>query len=75
MASIVPKKRKEGTSYYISQRYLDSDGVKKQCWIPCKDKDEARFLLDDVKRAEKEGVLYCRPAIEKYTQPPGPHCR
>lgn len=59
MASIVTKKRKSGTTYYIVQRYTDEDtGRMKQHWIPCRDRQEARLLLDDVREAEKVGRRY-----------------
>lgn len=48
MASIHSKKRKNSVKYYIVYRITGSDGKKQLKWYPCKDKNEARLLLDDV---------------------------
>ena len=60
MASIVKKKRKNGISYYISYRLVDSNGKRKQHWYPCKTKKEATLLLDEVEAAEKANILFVR---------------
>lgn len=61
MASITKKKRKTGTTYYITYRIPDADGKSKQIWLPCADKKEAVYLLDDVVAAEKDGRVYVKP--------------
>lgn len=58
MASIHSKKRKNSVKYYIVYRITGSDGKKQMKWYPCKDKNEARLLLDDVAQAEKEDREY-----------------
>ena len=58
MASIHTKKRKNSVKYYIVYRITGSDGKKHLKWYPCKDKNEARLLLDDVAQAEKEDREY-----------------
>jgi integrase len=58
MASIYTKKRKNGTTYYIAQRYVNAEGKVSQHNIRCTNLREAQLLLDDVKAAEKEGRKY-----------------
>jgi len=68
MASIIKKKLKRSTKYYISHRYTEETGRKKQKWIPCIDKHEALYLLDDVMQAEEDGIEYIRPKpLPKYS--------
>lgn len=61
MASITTKKRKNGTKYYICYRVPDENGALKQFWVPCEDRKEAVYLLDDVAEAEKAGKKYVKP--------------
>lgn len=61
MASVVRKHRKNGDKYYIAYRTRDTEGNAKQHWLPCEDRQEARYLLDEVTQAEREGREYVRP--------------
>lgn len=58
MASIYSKKRKNGTTYYIAQRYYDADGKEHQHNVRCSNLREAQLLLPDVEAAEREGRKY-----------------
>jgi hypothetical protein len=58
VASIYTKKRKNATTYYIDQRYVNAEGKVSQHNIRCTSLREAQLLLDDVKAAEKEGRKY-----------------
>lgn len=62
MASIVKKKRKQGTCYYIAYRITDSSGKRKQHWYPCQNKKEATLLLDEVEKAEKANMIFTTEA-------------
>lgn len=61
MASIIKKHRKSGDKYYISYRCRDEYGNVKQHWLPCTDRKEAHYLLDEVVQAEQDGREYVRP--------------
>lgn len=67
MASIVPKKRKSGTSYYIAYRIIGNDGKTQQKWYPCKSKREAYNLLEEVEEAENQNREYIRYEPKSYT--------
>lgn len=67
MASIVPKKRKSGTSYYIAYRITGENGKIQQKWYPCKNKREANNLLEEVEEAENQNREYVRYEPKSYT--------
>ncbi|MBP0974225.1 MAG: site-specific integrase [Oscillospiraceae bacterium] len=58
MASIQPKRRKNGITYYVVQRYYDAYGKEHQYNIRCANLREAQLLLPYVEAAEREGRKY-----------------
>ncbi len=68
MASIHSKRRKNSVKYYIVYHITGSDGKKQLKWYPCKDKNEAQLLLDDVAQAEKEDREYILQEKSAYSK-------
>ncbi len=64
MASIHPKKLKQGQKPKIVQYYRDKNGKRKQKWHTCENLAEALLLLPEVEKAEKEGRIYQKPRYD-----------
>ena len=72
MASIVKKRRKRGTTWYISYRVPNDTGVKRQIWLRCANRREALDFLEGVEEAEKKGVVYIPKAVYASTEASSP---